>query len=88
MGEQTIRIIPFTGEEGKWCKRPVKSMARYGIKEKDVLLSEEKKLQGFYELKLINKKTYYEIILAQEDTVCFNIVKEAKTKVNNYGDTR
>ena len=28
------------------------------------------------------------MILSQEDTVCFQIVEEDKTKYNNYGDIR
>ena len=29
-----------------------------------------------------------ELILSQEDTVCFQIVKEAKTRANKYGGAR
>ena len=61
----------------------------------NVLLTSDKKiladdadkmfLEGVSELKLLNKTSYNELILAQEDTVCFHIVEEMKTKANKYG---
>ena len=39
-------------------------------------------------LKLLIKTAYTEMILTQEDMVCFQIVKEAKTKVNKYVNAR
>ena len=41
-----------------------------------------------FELKLLNKTAYNEMILAQEDTVFFQIPEEAKTKANSYIDAR
>ena len=74
----------------------VKFAARVVIKGYDVLLTgdntilvydaEKTKLKGFYELKLLNKTANNDLILAQEDTVCFHIVEEAKINDNNYGD--
>ena len=40
------------------------------------------------ELKFLNFTAYNDVILAQEDTVWFQIIGEAKTKVNNYRDVR
>ena len=39
-------------------------------------------------MNLLNKTAYNEVILTQEDTVCFQIIEEAKTKADNYGDAR
>ena len=39
-------------------------------------------------MKLQNKTDYNELILTQEDTVCFHIFEEVKTKANKYRDTR
>ena len=36
------------------------------------------------EIKLINFTAYNEIIFSQEDTLCFHIFEEAKTKANTY----
>ena len=51
-------------------------------------MTQTKKLEGFSELKLLNKTSYNELILAQEDAVCFYIVEDAKTKANKYTDAR
>ena len=37
---------------------------------------------------MLNKIAYNELILAQEDTVCFHIVEEVKTKSTNNGNER
>ena len=39
-------------------------------------------------MKLLNKTSYNELIVTQEDMVCFQIFEEAKTKSNKYGDVR
>ena len=37
-------------------------------------------------MKILNKISYNKIILTQEDTICFQIIEEPKTKVNKYDD--
>ena len=69
-----------------------KFMARSGIKIYHVLLTGAKKIpadgayktegKGVSALKILSFTAYDELILAQKDTVWFNIVEEAKTKVN------
>ena len=54
------------------------------ILEDDADEAQEKKTA----LKLIKFTAYNELILAQKYTVCFQIIEEAKTKANNYGDAR
>ena len=39
------------------------------------------------ELMLLNRIAYNELVLSQEDTVCFQIYEEVKTKSNKYGNT-
>ena len=39
-------------------------------------------------LKIINKTAYNELILSQEDTVCFCIFDEEEIRDNKYGDKR
>ena len=39
-------------------------------------------------LKLPNKISYNELIIAQEDTVCFQLVEEAETIANSFGDAK
>ena len=39
-------------------------------------------------MKLLNKTAYNELMLTQEDTVCFQIGEEVKTRDNNYRDLR
>ena len=51
----------------------------------DVDETQEKEISSF---KLLNLIAYKELILAQEDKVCFKIVKEEKKKGNKYGDAR
>ena len=63
-------------------------MARSGIKGYDTLLTGDKKNsaddadetkdEGVSALKLLNKKAYNELILAQEDTVCFRSLKKRR----------
>ena len=96
MDKKTFRIIPFMGGNEKWIMWSVKSMARYGIKGYDLLLPGDKialsddtyetKVKRVSELKLLNKTAYNELRLEKEDTVCFQIFEEAKTKANKYGD--
>ena len=73
-------------------------MARSGINIYNVIIkfdkkiladnTEETKSKVVSEFKLFNKTSYNELILSQEDTVCFQIVEEAKTKDNRYRDAR
>ena len=73
-----------------------KFMARYVIRVYNVLIiggwkileddADKTKVKVISELNLINKTAYNELILAQEYTVCFQIVEEAKTKDHKYGD--
>ena len=91
MDEKSIHIIPFMGEEGKWCMWSVKFMAIYGIKRYDNLWTGDKKIlldetdetkHGLVtELNFLNKAAYNELILTQEDTFFFLIVEETKTKI-------
>ena len=37
-------------------------------------------------LKVLNKKSYNYLIIYQEDTVCFHIFEEERTKSNRYED--
>ena len=90
-----FHIIPFTGENRKWCIWSRNSISRPGIKICDVLItgdkkdySKETKLKVVSELKLLNKTAYNELVLAQEDMFYFMIVEEVKTKANNSGDAR
>ena len=95
-GQKNIRIIPFTGEKEKWRMWSGKFMARSGIKEYHVFLTgtkiilsvDEDKIQEreIAEFKLLNFTAYNELILSQEDTVCFQIIEEANTEANKYGD--
>ena len=39
-------------------------------------------------MNFINETAYNYLILAQEDMVYFNIIEEAMTKANKYGDAR
>ena len=74
------------------------SMARYGIKEFNTLLTGDNKIPVYYEEekiykgvpgpKLLNNTAYNQLIIAQEYTVCFQIAKEAKKKYNKYGNKR
>ena len=69
-----------------------------GMKGYDVLLKGVRKIledhkyetkeKWFSELKLINKTAYKDLILAQEDTICFHLTEEAKTKANMDRDAR
>ena len=48
----------------------------------------DKKNKEVSAIKLLNFTVYIEIILAQEDRVCFQIVEVAKTKDNKYREAR
>ena len=60
-------------------------MTRSGIKEYHVLLTRANKLpaddtdktqeKDIYALKLLNSTAYNELVLTQEDTVCFQMVE-------------
>ena len=73
-------------------------MAISGSKGYDVQITGAKKIladdanktkkKDIAALQLLNFTAYNDLILAQEDTVCFHIVEEAKTKANKYRDTR
>ena len=56
----------------------------YKILTDDADETKEKKVSA---LKLLNKITKNELVTAQEGTVCFQVVEEAKTKPNQYQDT-
>ena len=55
------------------------------ILEDDTDKIEEKEVS---ELELLNFTAHNELILAQEDTVCFQIIEETNIKSNKYGDAR
>ena len=71
-----------------------KFMARSGIKEYHVLITGNKKIpeddadktqeKDIAAPKLLNFTAYNDLIHAQEDTVYFNIIEEAKTISNKY----
>ena len=98
MSENAIRIISFMSEIEKWRMWSGKVIQGYGIKVYNVLLTGANKITAdkvdetiekiVSELKLLNKTAYSKLILSQEETVCFHIFEEAKTKANRYGDTR
>ena len=77
----------------------VKFMKRYVNKTYDILLTGDMKIPAddtekkedkvvTYTSKLLNKIAYNDIVLAQEEMVCFQITEEAKNKSNKYEDTR
>ena len=82
----------LSGLSPLWAKNR-KFMARSVIKGYQVLLTGAKKiLDGDTEkrkekeiaaLELLNFTDYADLILAQEDTVCFHIIEEVKTKLIN-----
>ena len=98
MDEKTIQIIPFTGEKEKWRMWSGKSTAGSGIKVYHVILTGAKKIPANdaektkekenSALKLLKFTAYNEIILAQEDTVYFQIFEGAKKRANKYGYAR
>ena len=73
-----------------------KFVERYGINGYDVLITGDKnileydayktKVKEIYEMKLLNNTYYTDMILAQEDTVYFQVIEEVNTKTNEYGD--
>lgn len=73
-------------------------MAKYGFKGYNTLLTCDKKIpaddkdetkgKGVFGYNLINKTDYNEVISAQEHMVYFQIIEEAKTNDNNYGNER
>ena len=88
MDENPIRITPFAGEKEKWCMWSGEFMARSVIKGYDVLLTGDKKILADdtdetkvtrnSESKLRNNKAYNELIIAHEDTVCFQSLKKKR----------
>ena len=51
--------------------------------------ADETKYEGVTtELQFLNKTSDNELIVSQEDTVCFQIAEEARTKANKYGNAR
>ena len=98
MEKNTIWIIPFTGENVKWCMWSVKFMEISGINRYDILLtgdrkilsddSDKTKVKLVSYMKLLNITAYNDLILTKEDMVCFHIVDKARTKANKYGDAR
>ena len=70
-------------------------MTREGIKGYHVILTGAKKIPAddedeiqekeISELNLLNFTDYNELIITQEDTVCFQIIKEARKEANEYG---
>ena len=58
--------------------------------DKEVLADDKDKIQEkeIAKLKLLNFTAYNELIIAQEDKVCFQIIEEAQTKANKYIDSR
>ena len=94
MNKKTIWIIPFKGEKEKWHMWSVNFVARVGIKRYHVLLTGAKtipaddkdktKEKEIDKLKILNFTAYNNLILAQEDTVYFEINKEAKANGNKY----
>ena len=76
----------------------IKFMERSVIKGYDILLTGDRETLSDNKgktrdnrimdaLNLLNK-TAYKITLTKEDTLCFQIIEESKTKENKYGDTR
>ena len=73
-------------------------MERSGIKQCDTLLIGDKKIitddayatkyEWVTRLDILNKIAFNGLIISQEDTVCFKIIEEAKTKYNKYGNAR
>ena len=69
-----------------------------GIKGYHVLLTcckktlvdyaDETEEKEFSSLKLLNLTSYNELIVVQEDKVCFQIVEKAKTKSSKYRDAK
>ena len=49
---------------------------------------EKRKDKEISELKVLNFTVYNDLILAQDDTVCFHIIEEAKTEANKCRDAR
>ena len=76
-----------------------KFMSRSWIKGYHVLLTGAKTIKAddkttkmkqkiFSELKLFNFTAYNKLLIAEEDTVCFQIIEEANMEDNNYGAAR
>ena len=55
------------------------------IRTDDADKTQEKEISA---LKLFNSTAYNELILAQEEMVCFQIFEEVNKKSNKYGDAR
>ena len=84
MEEKRIGIIPFSGERDKWRIWSGKFLARAGQLGYDIILrgtakkpteNLEENTKGDAILKKLKKNAYNDLILAQDDTVCFQIVE-------------
>ena len=83
MEEKCIKIISFSGERGKWIMLSGDLLARVGPLGYNIILrgplksggNEEEKTKEDAVLKQLNKNAYNDLILAQGDTVCFQIVE-------------
>ena len=84
MNRKSIQIILCMGEKEKWCMLSGKFMARDEIKGYDILPRGDVKTltDDRYKtnknivnaaFKFLNKTAYNEIIIYQEDTICFHI---------------
>ena len=85
MDKKSIQIIHFLGNKLKWRMWSVKVMERLGIEGYGILLigdaeipsdnADETKYNGVTAtLELLNKTAYNRHILAQENTMCFQII--------------
>ena len=98
MDKKTVQIVPFKGEKEKSCMWLGKSMARAGIRGYHLLLTSDQKIPAYdaektkeneiATIKLPSFTAYNELILAQEEMVCFQIFEEVNKKSNKYGDAR
>ena len=60
-----------------------------GDMEKYVYVTDQAKDKGVTsELQMLNKTAYNELIMHQEDRVCFQIFQEATAETHKYGDAR
>ena len=84
MYEETIQITPLKGEKEKWRMWLGKSMARAGTRGYNLLLTGDQKIPAYdadktkeneiSTIKLPSFTAYNELIFAQKDTVCFQII--------------
>ena len=84
MEEKSIRIIPFSVEWDKWdmwsgnflasaCRLGYDIILRVNLKT--LVDNKEEKTKEYTILKQLKKNAYNELILAQDDTVCFHIIE-------------